>query len=223
MVFSVQQGEHGPLVVYKLAVPRPAAAVPAVPATPQTSAPVPRLRSSITRVPEHPATRTLATVVPSRAPRSLGTVVMPASALPPPQINPIAVPPAVPAAAPLPTTALPRPPAPPAPPAVASAPTVASLQPRVLGSVTVSEIEALTAYQSLDPVSVGEVPSSYLSSNFVPSSEEVGQIVEHSQFGVMMINEDTGESLTLQEVSDAVAWRRDTAERLRQVPIAPRF
>jgi len=50
-VFSVQQGEHGPLVVYKLNVPeRPAPAAPA-------AEPV--------------------IVIPSRAPSVLGTVVMP--------------------------------------------------------------------------------------------------------------------------------------------------
>jgi len=53
-VFSVQQGEHGPLVVYKLHVPdRAAPAAEPVPA----AEPI--------------------TVIPSRAPTVLGTVVMP--------------------------------------------------------------------------------------------------------------------------------------------------
>lgn len=56
MVFSVQQGEHGPLVVYKLKVPGDSAAV----ATPAPAAPV--------------------TVTPTRAPKVLGTVAMPPAA-----------------------------------------------------------------------------------------------------------------------------------------------
>jgi hypothetical protein len=78
----------------------------------------------------------------------------------------------------------------------------------VLGTVAVSEIEALTAYESLP---------------LVPSSQDVINIVEDSEFGTAMINENTGDSLTLEEVNNAAVWRRDTAERLRQVPIAPRF
>lgn len=200
MVFSVQQGEHGPLVVYKLQVPqtpaveKPAAQVPA-------ASHRPRLRSGITRVPQQPATRSAATQpVPPRAPRSLGTVVMPASALPPPQVTPV---PATvrPAAAP----------AEPGPVEPAAAP--APLQPRVLGTVAVSEIEALNAYEPTPPV-----PSSQL-----PADQEVFHIVGDSQAGTAMINEETGGSLTLQDVNDAVVWRRDTAERLRQVPFAPRF
>ncbi|MGF1593581.1 MAG: hypothetical protein ACFCUW_09890 [Kiloniellaceae bacterium] len=75
-VFTVQQGEHGPLVVYKLEVPK--ASAPAVVAPPPISAlPVPQA----------------GTVVPSRAPKVLGTVVMPASALPPPRIRPVSLPP----------------------------------------------------------------------------------------------------------------------------------
>ena len=190
MVFSVQQGEHGPLVVYKLEVPNaqpaqnPAAQNPAGKTAPQA----PRLRSGITRVPRQPATRSAATPQ-TVAPRSLGTVVMPASALPPPRVTPVPV-------AVLPAEA----------PAPAAEP--ASLQPRVLGTVSASEIEALTAYQPMPPVT---------------DSGEVFHVVEDSEFGTAMINEDTGDSLTLQEVNDAAIWRRDTAERLRRVPIAPRF
>jgi hypothetical protein len=56
-VFSVQQGEHGPLVVYKLHVPERAA----------------------------PAAEPV-TVIPSRAPSVLGTVVMPPAGLAPPAV-----------------------------------------------------------------------------------------------------------------------------------------
>lgn len=197
MVFSVQQGQHGPLVVYKLQVPK----APTVESPAATPAPnPPRLRSGITRVPQQPATRSAATPqavapatqpVPSRAPRSLGTVVMPASALPPPRVMPVEAPP--PEADPLPTES-------------AAAP--ASLQPQVLGSVALSEIVSLT-----DDAAVP----------LTPGSQDVFHIVEDSGFGTAMINEETGDGLTLQEVNDAAVWRRDTAERLRQVPIAPRF
>jgi hypothetical protein len=199
MVFSVQQGEHGPLVVYKLEVPNaqpaqnPAAQIPAGKTAPQA----PRLRSGITRVPRQPATRSAATPQ-TVAPRSLGTVVMPASALPPPRVTPVPV-------AVLPAEA-PAPAAEPLPTETAGLP--ASLQPRVLGTVSASEIEALTAYEPLPPVT---------------DSGDVFHVVEDSGFGAAMINEDTGDSLTLEEVNNAAVWRRDTAERLRRVPIAPRF
>ncbi len=208
MVFSVQQGEHGPLVVYKLQVPKAPAAQTSAARTPTTGAlrTQPRLRSGITRVPQQPATRSAATpsaVSPAAQPRSLGTVVMPASALPPPRITPVPV--ALPPAAPLPVAVT--------PPAAArepepAPPVAAALQPRVLGTVAVTDIEALTEYEPAP---------------LVPASGDVFHIVEDSGFGAAMINEDTGENLTLQEVNDAALWRRETAERLRQVPIVPRF
>lgn len=200
MVFSVQQGEHGPLVVYKLQVPENSTATSPAPQAPAAST-QPRLRSGITRVPQQPATRSAATPqpVPSRAPRSLGTVVMPASALPPPQVTPVRV-------LPVPLAVPPAPLPAPAPAETAAAP--APLQPRVLGTVAVSDIEALDAYTP--------VPE-------MPGSQEVFHLVEDSGYGSAMINEDTGNSLTLKEVNDAAVWRRNTAERLREVPIAPRF
>mgnify|MGYP006908296802 CR=1 FL=1 len=39
----------------------------------------------------------------------------------------------------------------------------------------------------------------------------------------VLINSNTGEELTLDEVNAAVAWRRETAEKLRQLPVGPRF
>jgi hypothetical protein len=62
-VFSVQQGEHGPLVVYKLHVPDRAA-----PAAEPARAAEPVI------------------VIPSRAPTVLGTVVMPPAGLAPPAV-----------------------------------------------------------------------------------------------------------------------------------------
>ena len=60
-VFSVQQGEHGPLVVYKLQVPE---------------------RSAATVQPLPPAMPEPVTVIPSRAPSVLGTVVIPSDSAP---------------------------------------------------------------------------------------------------------------------------------------------
>jgi hypothetical protein len=36
-------------------------------------------------------------------------------------------------------------------------------------------------------------------------------------------NTSTGEWLSLQAISDDITWRRDTAEKLRQLPVGPRF
>jgi len=128
MVFSVQQGEHGPLVVYKLTVPpsaAPAAPAPALPASPATPT----------------------------------TVVIE---------NPTAGAPAA-----------------------------------TFGSLPL---------QAPDTAAHG-----------VPDTATVYRIVEEMQDSGMLINENTGTPLTLQQVNDAVAWRRETAAKLRQVPIAPRF
>jgi hypothetical protein len=139
MVFSVQQGEHGPLVVYKLQLPAttspqsPAEARPTVPATV-----APRLS------PEQPTV--------------LGTVFIP---------TPRAA--AVPAPVPVPA-------------------------------------------ESAAPVRPG-----------MPDLETAYRIVADYSDDSALINKETGGYLTLQEVNDAVLWRRDTAEKLRQIPIAPRF
>ena len=73
MVFSVQQGEYGPLVVYKLQVPKQAA-----PGTPVASPP------STPSVTVPPPAEDQTYMIPSRAPRVLGRVVMPASGAPAP-------------------------------------------------------------------------------------------------------------------------------------------
>lgn len=39
----------------------------------------------------------------------------------------------------------------------------------------------------------------------------------------MLTNARSGESLTLKAVGDELAWRREVAERLRQLPVGPRF
>lgn len=116
-ILSVQQGEHGPLVVYKLQL-NPGAAQAVPPAPPGT-----------------------VVVIPSRAPRVLGTVAIPADG----------------AAAPLPAA--------PGPAAV----------------------EAVA-----------------------PAAPAAGATV-------------SGNAFTLEEVSNELTWRRETAEKLREVSFAPRF
>ena len=57
----------------------------------------------------------------------------------------------------------------------------------------------------------------------VPDSARVYRIVEDFEGPPPLINEETGATLTLQDINEAVVWRRDTARKLRQVPLAPRF
>ncbi|MGD1877096.1 MAG: hypothetical protein ACFB13_06300 [Kiloniellaceae bacterium] len=156
MVFSVQQGDHGPLVVYKLQVPQ--AAAPDLSGTPQPLRPPPVIIGDpIIEDPVAPAPR--AARVGPLEPTVLGTVVMPAKRLTPAPL---------PTAAPLPTEA----------------------------GVTVAG---------------------------VPDSARVYRIVEDFEGPPPLINEKTGAALTLQDINEAVVWRRDTARKLRQDPFVPRF
>ena len=123
MVFSVQQGEHGPLVVYKLQVPQA----------------------------EAPATPAPTYMIPSRVPAVLGTVVLPAE-----------------------------------------------LAPR--------------AAEAFDGVQLR-----------LPEPDLGFRVIEGGVIGEAMVNEESGDVITLKQVNDDIAWRRETAEKLRQVPIAPRF
>jgi hypothetical protein len=86
-VFSVQQGAHGPLVVYKLQMPdqdAPAPSASALNAARSNAAPAPDgifpalLPQAADDLPES------IVVIPARAPAILGTVVMPAGELLPP-------------------------------------------------------------------------------------------------------------------------------------------
>lgn len=144
MVFSVQQGADGPLVVYKLKVPEAARA-----ATPAGT-----FGRIVRPLPEAASPR----LSPLR-PTILGTVVMPA-----PQ----------------------RASTSPAPPSSTAVPDQGPSETFTFGRL----------YEEVDDLTV----------------DDTG-----------MTNWSTGETVTLQEVNDAVAWRRDTAERLRQLPVGPRF
>lgn len=157
MVFSVQQGEHGPLVVYKLAVPD----------APETAARSQQL-------------------------------------LPPPAV--VAIPPADAAGT---------------PPAYQPGP----LQPTILGTVVLPASTPLTSLlPSLPPPPAAPPATVQL---IVPDYEaEDGpgyRVVTDFEPEAAMLNEHTGKTLTLDEVHDAIIWRRETAEKLRDVPFAPRF
>lgn len=86
-VFSVQQGEHGPLVVYKLQRPgqeTPAPAAPVVIPSPTGGAPAAGVPLPALLLPQAAgAVPQGIIVIPSRAPAILGTVVMPAAEPPP--------------------------------------------------------------------------------------------------------------------------------------------
>ncbi len=163
MVFSVQQGEHGPLVVYKLTVPEASDSV--------LEEPVASSRPSSPLVP-------------------LDAVINRASR----QIVPVAV-----------------------PSQETAAPRLSSLEPTILGTVVMPASRRLTPQPPAAGESSGGVKLA------VPSYEEVNRIVSDAPAYEAMINEGTGDYLTLDEVNKAVVWRRDTVEKLRQVPITPRF
>ncbi len=146
MVFSVQQGEHGPLVVYKLEVPKKAGPAAARPAAPVVI----------------PANRPVAVAPPAQRlsplkPTVLGTVVMPAARQPaiPQPTMPVALPSSLPLLLP---------------------------EAAANGSAPSQPVFRTTAGTAIT--------------------------------GEHMINEGTGETLTLDEVTEAVEWRRDTVERL---------
>jgi hypothetical protein len=163
MVFSVQQGEHGPLVVYKLAVPpqsAPAVAEPADKAPGQTAPATVPLTSAIAPAPK----------LSPLKPRVLGSVTLPARPRPQGDIT---------------TYVLHR-----------DEPTVELLPSAPESGPTL-----------LDPLSFSEL---YRQSLAAGAQED-------------FINQETGEALTLQEVNEEIVWRRDTTEKLRQLPVGPRF
>jgi hypothetical protein len=186
MVFSVQQGEHGPLVVYKLQVPRSAGSVsptappPALPGDAVKRETVPRVGHAVpqTVTPEPAApTQAKAPRLSPLEPTILGTVVIPASRR-----------------AAFPPTAAPAAPIPLVPPQPASTPV------------------------ALDPV-----PADSITADPVAFSVLFRGIPLRTPEDGVLVNEDTGDRLTLKEVNDALTWRRETADRLRQLPVGPRF
>jgi len=164
MVFSVQEGEHGPLVVYKLKVPE---ASRGVGRAPDARAPIPL------------------------TPPLFAAPAAPSQPRPAPAAAVVAAPPAY------------RP---------------GPLQPTVLGTVVMPAA-------SLRPA-VPLYPAPGTSQDFeivVPDYQPGFRIVAAPSGGATMVNEETGELLTLDEVNEAILWRRETAEKLRQVRVVPRF
>lgn len=153
MVFSVQQGEHGPLVVYKLTKPEPGGDVAAP------------------------------------APGALPAAIAPARKLSPLQPTPLG------------TVTLPAP----------------EQQAHSQGAITTYELpaelpaglpaEPAPAPTLLDVQAFGEVYREALAAG---AQED-------------LVNRETGEPVTLQEINDAVVWRRDTAKKLKRPSFAPRF
>jgi hypothetical protein len=168
MVFSVQQGDHGPLVVYKLQLPpssdsaAPAAVEPAEPATVIIEDPSP---APVSRA------RRLGPLQPT----ILGTVVIPAGRAP-----------------------LPVPPEPAGPAPLAT-----------FGGLPLQE----PAPVALAIPTADEVASAAAAYRGVEAFDDDGTLV----------NTETGGALTLEQVNNALIWRRETAEKLRQAPLAPRF
>jgi len=150
-VFLVQQGEHGPLVVYEL---QASAAAPAVVPDP---APATEAQDNV--------------VIPSRAPKTLGTLVIPAGSQ--------------------------------------SFDTPFAPAPFIIGDQPAEKAPGAEPYRGV--------------TLHVPDRESVVGIAEALPDDDPMINQETGQVLTLKDVSDALSWRRDTAEKLRQVPVLPRF
>ncbi len=158
MVFSVQQGEHGPLVVYKLQLPEPV----------ETDNP-PRA------------------VVPlSAVTRNMDAVPLPEDVAPLQAIAP-------------------------------AAPKMSPLEPTILGTVVMpaDRAAAIVARPAPPPAAVPLT---------VPDRNAIYRIIaDYDGGGRIMVNEKTGERITLEAVNDEVLWRRDTARRLRDQPFAPRF
>lgn len=56
-----------------------------------------------------------------------------------------------------------------------------------------------------------------------PTLNDEPVTLDFSPLGGMTTSAPTGEWMTLKAISDDIAWRRDTAEKLRQLQIGPRF
>ncbi|WP_420345502.1 hypothetical protein [Pelagibius sp.] len=204
-VFTVQQGEHGPLVVYKLKVPKESAQTVKAP----QAAPAPAAGASPTIA---PATAPRATQRPATGPKApkpnpklssltptvLGRVVMPAGARPgvssaaPVTLSPAAV---LPSAV-LPAAVSPLPVSPPR-----------ATTPLIVSPLTAAD-RAIVA-PAIAPAA-GFAGPVYRSVSGLPVGES-------------LVNEETGETLTLDAVQDVIEWRRETVDRLPQLQSTPRF
>lgn len=205
-VFTVQQGEHGPLVVYKLKVPKeaartvrtPAVSSPAVnPSAVKAPKTVPTVQAP---APKAPTSKTKTPKLSSLTPTILGRVVMPAGARP--DVSPSASPGASPGVNTVPSAAL-------APPVTAA--------PLAAPPTTVSPLTA--ADRAIIAPAIAPAASNFAS----PVSSPVYRSVSGLPVGESLVNEETGEPLTLDAVQDVIEWRRDTVDGLPQLQSTPRF
>jgi hypothetical protein len=98
-----------------------------------------------------------------------------------------------------------------------AAPKMSPLRPTILGTVVMPADHAAASARRPAPQ-----PTAFPVT--VPNREAVFQIVsDYDGRGEIMVNEKTGERITLEAVNDEVLWRRDTAQRLRNAPFTPRF
>ncbi|WP_299393979.1 hypothetical protein [Pelagibius sp.] len=221
-VFTVQQGEHGPLVVYKLKVPKEAARTVKAPAASTPAASTPAESTPVARTPAVKAPKTVPTVqVPalkapvsktktpklsSLTPTILGRVVMPAGTRPD-------VSPGVTTA---PSAAL-------APPVTAAplTPTRPTALPPAAPPPTVSPLTA--ADRAIVAPASATVHAGFANTVSGPASSPVYRSVSGLPVGDSLMNEETGEPLTLDAVQDVIEWRRDTVDSLPQLQSTPRF
>jgi len=206
-VFTVQQGEHGPLVVYKLKVPKETARTVDTPATnaPNTM-PAPTVSRAVppaTAAPAAPAPAAKAPKLSSLTPTILGRVVMPAGARPGVSTVP-------PAALALPRTA---------PPSTVPPPTATplNLAPLNVAPLTVAPLTAA------DRAIVAPASATVHAGFAGPVSSPVYRSASGLPVGESLVNEETGEPLTLDAVQDVIEWRRDTVDSLPQLQSTPRF
>jgi hypothetical protein len=161
MVFSVQQGEHGPLVTYKLEVPSTVEAAN----PPRAMVPL----SAVTR--DMDAAPLAENVLPED--------VAPLQAIAP------------------------------------AAPKMSPLQPTTLGTVVMPATRAAAQRQPAAATSEAErVAVDYQRLFSAVGGQASGETLTHAY---------SGDAITLEQVNDDLEWRRETAERLRSQPFAPRF
>lgn len=84
-------------------------------------------------------------------------------------------------------------------------------------SVRQGENGPLLLYKLKESDSAWTVFNPAQTSNYEPVT------LDFSPIGGMTTNAPTGEWTTLKAISDDIAWRRDTAEKLRQLEFSPRF
>jgi hypothetical protein len=93
--------------------------------------------------------------------------------------------------------------------AVATLATVFSIQQGESGQLIVYRLE--------------EPNSAWVAVTPAVTSRQVPVTLDLSPDEGVVMKDRTGEWLTIKVIIDDLAWRRDTAEKLRQLPVGPRF